>query len=564
MIGQVINYRYEVLEKIGDGELFSVYKCRDKVLNRLIALKVLSGELTENKAFANSLCESYQSLTALAHPRIARVLDADCITDCSYVASEYVRGVSVKERIKRAGTMTVPLALDIIIQVLEALEYAHANKIVHGDIRPQDIIVTPDGEAKITDFGLNNALLEYPAVADRYTMRSVRYQAPELAEGELPTVQSDLYSVGVVLYEMVTGVLPFDGPTAIAVALKKSKETPAPPRSINAAVSKSLNDIILRSIENSPDDRYQSASEMAADLKAIRDAMKVGKAMSIEQPIMHEGHGAKEDDGAKGAETEQSFKKMFLWLTILFVAVVIIAGGLSMVLRMRSKEITVPPLLGKTWEEATYEAKQKGINLVDDGKAYSDLYAAGQICAETPGAGSTVPSSNPDVKVKISNGPNEATVPDMKGMNQSEAADAATSAGFVIGKVRNKYSDSIPEKYVISQSPDAGTKQTPNSAIDIVVSKGPKPEPQPSNDSDSNDNVDKGSAHSYKVAVSVDSDANGSQDVKIVVNDDNGENTVYEQSHEPGDKFSIPVTTYGTSPRIRVYVGGKVVSDDTY
>ena len=560
MIGQVINYRYEILEKIGDGELFSVYKARDKVLNRLVALKMLSKDLVENKAFATSLCTSYQSLTALAHPKIARVQDADTTAGHCYVACEYVRGISVKERIRRAGPMTVPLSLDIIIQVLEALEYAHANKIVHGDIRSNDIIVSPDGEAKLSDFGLSTALIEYPVVADRYTMRSVRYQAPEIAEGAMPTASSDLYSVGVVLYEMVTGAIPFDGATAVAVALKRSRETAPTPRSLNTAVSKSLNDIIMRAIENSPEDRYPSATAMASDLRAIRDSLKVGKPVSIEQP----SHVAHEPAEVKSEGSDKSFKKMFLWLMLIFVVTVVAVTGITMFVNRQSGKIQVPPLLGKTWDEAQYEAREKNIRLIDDGWAYSDLYEAGKICSVLPPAGGSVSASDPIVKVKISKGPNEAVVPDLKGMNQSEAGDAAASAGFTIGKTTQEYSDSIPEKYVISQTPAAGAKLEPNSSIDVVVSKGVKPEVQTQSEQGKDDSNLSGEPHSYRVAVQVQNDADGSQDVKIVVNDDKGENTVYDQSHEPGDKFTIPVTTYGTSPRIRVYVGGKVVSDDTY
>lgn len=564
MIGQVVNYRYEVLEKIGDGELFSVYKSRDKVLNRLVALKILTGDLTENKPFATSLCSGYQNLTALAHPKIARVLDADYVSGNCYVASEYVRGINVKERIRRAGAMTVPLALDVIVQVLEALEYAHANKIVHGDIRSQDIIVSPDGEAKLTDFGLSTSLVEYPVVADRHTMRSVRYQAPEVAEGTPPTMSSDLYSVGVVLYEMVTGSLPFDGATAVAVALKRSKETPPPPRSINTAVSKSLNDIILRSIENSPSDRYPSAAAMAADLRAIRDSLRVGKPVSIEQPAMHGAHVADEAEEVKAEGGEKSFKKMFLWLMLIFVVTVVAVTGITMLVQRQAGKITVPPLLGKTWDEAQYEAREKGIRLVDDGEAYSDLYQEGQICSVLPPTGGTVSAKNPIVKVKISKGPNEASVPDLKGMNQSEASDTAVSAGLVIGSVTQEYSDSVPSKYVISQTPAAGSKAKPNSSIDIVISKGAKPEVQPQYDENSQDSTSTGEAHKYNIAVQVQNDADGAQEVKVVVNDDNGENIVYDQPHEPGDRFTIPVTTYGTGPRIRVYVGGKVVSDDRY
>ena len=161
--------------------------------------------------------------------------------------------------------MQVSKALDIIIPTLEALEYAHANKMVHGDLRSQDILASPNGEIKVTDFGLSAALRECPDVSDNLSMRSIHYEAPEVAEGAAPSSVSDLYSAGVILYEMLTGSLPFEGATAVAIALNKSKQIPTPPRSLNASVPKSLNDLVMRAIDKSPQERFASASEMLAD-----------------------------------------------------------------------------------------------------------------------------------------------------------------------------------------------------------------------------------------------------------------------------------------------------------
>ena len=276
MIGQIVNYRYEVLEKIGDCEIFSVYKARDKVLNRLVALKVLAKDLAADREFGTVVAGSYRDVAALAHPNIARVLDADCTAESCFAACEYAHGINVKERVRRAGPMAVPLVLDIIIPVLEALEYAHANRVAHGDLRPQDIIASPDGEVKLTDFGMSSAMRKCPSVADKYQMRSIHYEAPEIAEGAVPTASSDLYSIGVIMYEMLTNTLPFDGTTAVSIALKKIKETPSQPRSINAGIPKTLNDIIMTAIESSPKDRYNSASAMLADLRGLRDALRIG------------------------------------------------------------------------------------------------------------------------------------------------------------------------------------------------------------------------------------------------------------------------------------------------
>ncbi|MCX8053429.1 MAG: protein kinase, partial [Armatimonadetes bacterium] len=395
MIGQIVNYRYEVLEKIGDGELFSVYRSRDKVLNRLVALKVLRKDLNEEREFAAAIENSYRDAAGLLHPSIARVFDADSSMGDCIVACEFVRGINVKDRVRRAGPMAVPLALDIVIPVLEALEYAHTNHFVHGDIRPQDIIVSPDGEVKLTDFGLATALISFPAIAERFRMRSIHYQAPEVAEGNPPSVASDIYSVGVVLYEMLTNTLPFDGSSAVSIALKKVKELPVPPRSINAAVPKSLNDIVMKAIDASPKERYASASEMLADLRVVRDGLRVGQLPSIvsadpEREVVESEPTAESDTLSRG----------YWWLLALFVLAVTVSFGVALMVAGRRAEIQVPQFVGKTWEEALAEAEASGIELIDDGRVYSDTYEAGKICSAVPPAGTMIPRNRAQVRVK--------------------------------------------------------------------------------------------------------------------------------------------------------------------
>lgn len=564
MIGQIVNYRYEILEKIGDSQFFSVYKARDKILNRLVAVKVMSRELASNREFASAVVQGYQDVAGLVHTNIAKVIDADCSAEDCIVVCEYARGVSVKDRIHRTGAISVPLALEIIIPVLEALEYAHANGVVHGDLKPHDIIVGPDGDVKLTDFGLSYALNKYPAVAQQYQMRSIHYQAPEVIEGNMPTVASDIYSVGVVLYEMLTSTLPFNSGSAVAVALKKVKEAPTAPRSINAAIPKTLNDIVLTAIEPSPDNRYRSASAMLADLKALRDALRIG------QPI-HAVPATTEHKEAAGVPVEpegDSFGRRFWLLLTLFVLTVLVSLGATILVVGQKREITVPPLLGKTWDEALYEAEQKGIKLVDDGRVHSDVYEAGKICSVIPPAGSTVPRDNPIVKVKISDGPSFVEVPDMVGMTEADANETAVKAGFMIGKVREQYSDKVPINCVISQNPPGGVKRAPGTAIDLVLSRGPREEPivPPSGgetDSGSGYTTRQPERH-FNVAIEVPADAEGDQEVKIVVDDANGESVAYQDMHSPGERFSKSVTTFGSNVRIRVYVGGELVSDSRY
>ena len=537
MIGQIVNYRYEVLEKIGDGEMFSAYRARDKVLNRLVALKVLNNDLAAQEDFAAAVVAGYQEVVSLTHGAIARVFDAECSPQSCFVATEYARGINVKERIHRAGPISVPLALDIIIPVMEALEYAHANKVVHGDIRSNDIIVSPDGEVKLTDFGLSSALTSYPGVADKYRMRSVHYQAPEVVEGGVPTPASDLYSIGVVLYEMVTGTVPFEGTTAMAVALKKVKDAPTPPRSINAAVTKTLNEVILRALEKDPENRYARAGDMLADLRVIRDAMRVGQAPQIAGPASAARHAEAEHEEPVEAG-ERSLKSQFLLLFALFVVVVIVLGGATMYMNLHNKEVRIPPLLGKTMDEANAAVKDLGITLEDDGEMYCDNYNTGQICFMAPPAETMAPS-NTVIKIKISKGPRACRCRTLRAArNRMRIADA-TEAGFIIGKVTDQYNDKVPVNSVISQDPAAGTKK----GTGLAYQSGYKPRPE----ADAESLLSEGesarqSQRAFRIFVTVPANADGAQDVRVVTIDDNGENTAYEQVHEPGERFTTTVT----------------------
>lgn len=559
MIGQIVNYRYEVLEKIGDGDFFSVYKSRDKVLNRLVALKVFRKEVADNDGFVRSVLAGYRAVSGLDHPNIARVIEADPESPERFITCEFAHGTSVKERLRRAGPIAPPLALDIIIGVLEALEYAHANRVVHGDLRPQDVLVSPDGEVKVTDFGLSWALRRHSDIADKYAMRSVHYEAPEIVEGAEPSVASDLYSVGVILYEMLTATLPFDGATAVAVAIKQAKDIPVPPRNINTGVPKSLSDLVMRSLEKSPADRFPNASAMLADLRAIRDAIRLGRPLSIPQPAVSAKLETRLEPHPPVKPVEPSLRRSIVLLMLLFVVVVLVSTlSVTIYLRSESRGVRVPPLLGMTWDEAVQEAQKVGLHLENAGEAYSNTYAEGQICSVVPPAGSLIRPDEP-VRVRISKGPSRRPVPDLRGLSEAEAYKVAAENKFNIGKVTAEYSDTVPVNAVISQNPEPGVMRAPDSSISLVVSLGPKPEPVEPTEPETI-----GQERRYNVAVEVPEAAEGLQEVRIIVEDDRGETIVYQRYHEPGERFTESVTTYGSPVRIRVYVGDQLARDVRY
>lgn len=264
-IGMFLGDRYEVLEKVGSGGMADVFKGKDHKLNRLVAVKVLKDEFVEDRNFVRKFKEEAQAAAALAHPNIVNVYDVGDEQNIKYIVMELVEGITLKNYIERKGRLTVKEATSIAIQVSAGLEIAHNNQIVHRDIKPQNIIISKEGKVKVTDFGIAKSASSNTNTSD--AMGSVHYISPEQARGGYSDAKSDIYSLGVVLYEMVTGRVPFDGETSVAVAVKHLQEEIVPPRVYASNVPVSLEQIILKCTEKSPDRRYVNIAELQADLK---------------------------------------------------------------------------------------------------------------------------------------------------------------------------------------------------------------------------------------------------------------------------------------------------------
>ena len=264
-VGMIVGDRYEILEKVGVGGMAEVFKGKDHKLNRFVAVKVLKEEFRENSGFVKKFKEEAQAAAGLAHPNIVNVYDVGDEKGIYYIVMELVEGITLKSYIERKGYLTVKEATSIAIQVSAGLEVAHNNQIVHRDIKPQNIIISREGKVKVTDFGIAKATTSQTTTST--AMGSVHYASPEQARGGYVDHRSDIYSLGVVLYEMVTGRVPFDGDTAVAVAVKHLQENMVPPETYNSAVPYSLSQIIKKCMEKSPDRRYQDIGDLLSDLK---------------------------------------------------------------------------------------------------------------------------------------------------------------------------------------------------------------------------------------------------------------------------------------------------------
>ena len=264
--GRLLGNRYEILEQIGNGGMATVYKAKCHVLNRFVAVKILKDEFTTDYEFIKRFNSEAQAVASLTHPNIVSVYDVGHEGNLYYIVMELIQGKTLKEIIISEGPLAWKWSLNVAIQIASALETAHKNNIIHRDIKPHNIIITEDGMAKVTDFGIAKAVSNSTITAFGTTIGSVHYFSPEHARGGYTDAKSDLYSLGVVLYEMLTGKVPFDADTPVSVALKHIQETPVEPIKLNPAIPLSVNKIVMKAMQKETNSRYQNASEMLKDL----------------------------------------------------------------------------------------------------------------------------------------------------------------------------------------------------------------------------------------------------------------------------------------------------------
>ncbi len=443
-VGMIVGDRYEILEKVGVGGMAEVFKGKDHKLNRFVAVKVLKEEFRENSGFVKKFKEEAQAAAGLAHPNIVNVYDVGDEKGIYYIVMELVEGITLKSYIERKGYLTVKEATSIAIQVSAGLEVAHNNQIVHRDIKPQNIIISREGKVKVTDFGIAKATTSQTTTST--AMGSVHYASPEQARGGYVDHRSDIYSLGVVLYEMVTGRVPFDGDTAVAVAVKHLQENMVPPETYNSAVPYSLSQIIKKCMEKSPDRRYQDIGDLLSDLKqSLMDpegdfvkmvdldsqarttvmkkntTAKVKAARKIEPDEEEEDDEDEEEDEDEDDDDEELSPAVERVMTIagVVLAVIIVVVMLLLFSRIlgiggkdkdeednqhteedidkdneddKDKEdgkgtvntVVMPNLLGKTMTEAKTELKELGINIKLKGSESSTEYAAGEIMWQEP------------------------------------------------------------------------------------------------------------------------------------------------------------------------------------
>lgn len=474
-IGKKLDGRYEILELVGFGGMAVVFKAYDLLENRHVAVKILKDEYLHNEEFRRRFRNESKAIAMLSHPNIVRVFDVNFSDTVQYIVMEYIDGITLKEYIGQQGAVKWKETIHFTVQILRALQHAHDNGIVHRDIKPQNVMLLQDGTIKVMDFGIARFARENGRTVADKAIGSVHYISPEQARGEQTDERTDIYSVGVIMYELLTGQVPFDGDTPVSIAIKQMQQEPVLPTSINPSVPVGLEEITLRAMQKEPELRYQSASEMLKDIDEFKQNPDVvfeykyfnedGTTKYFDRPNVH----AKEEATSK----EKQKKKGAYTLNILagVAAACVILAGVALFfffksLGQRTPNVLLPDLTGKTVEEA--QAEVPDVKIVISSKEPSADFTVNQIISQDPGENMTVKAGS-EVKVVVSTGMETVQMPDLTNKPIAEAREALS--GYEIDEIRRTDS-TIAAGNVISTNPKAGDDLNAGDTVTIYVSLG--------------------------------------------------------------------------------------------
>ncbi|MBE0417536.1 MAG: Stk1 family PASTA domain-containing Ser/Thr kinase [Coriobacteriia bacterium] len=470
----VFGRRYRVTEKVGSGGMAEVYKAVDEVLGRTVAVKVLHPRFAADPTFVARFRQEAQAAANLSHPGIVNIYDWGRDDETYYIVMEYVHGTDLKAIVEQRGALDPMKAAEYASQVCAALAVAHGYDIIHRDIKPHNIVLAPDGTVKVMDFGIaragNTTMTQTGSV-----LGTAHYVSPEQAQGRPLGPASDLYSLGIVLYELTTGRVPFDADTPVAVALKQVNEEPVPPRRTNPDIPRPLEAVIMRALQKDPSVRYSSAEEMRADLKRVLAGGSVDAPAAVAAGGMDETSVMPAVGGAAAAESRirPIPQRRNPWPWIIGAVLLLLAGlGTAWALGVfeSTPTVIVPDVIGLTLEEASEVLASAELTVGPITERTDEEVEVGLIIEQSPEAGLDVPEGS-EVSLVISLGPDVSPIPDVVGMTESDAMRVLRDADFEVG-IQREYNGDVPDGQVFSQSPAAGELAPPETVVTIVISRG--------------------------------------------------------------------------------------------
>lgn len=449
-----------------------VYKARCRILDRIVAVKLLKDEFARDESFIQRFKTEAQAAASLSHPNLVNIYDVGQQNETHYIVMEYVEGQTLKEMIEEKAPLSVEQAVDIAIMICDGLHHAHEKGIIHRDIKPHNILITAAGMVKVADFGIAQAISKKTITFGGNVVGSVHYISPEQAKGEPITRETDIYSVGCVLYEMLTGKIPFDAESPITVALKHIHDEAPSPRLLNAEIPVGLEGIIMKAMEKLPKHRFSTAEEMRNALLNIHSQYfstytskhNNGKTL-IMSPVL------------EGRDRPLAKRKMRPVATIVLVAVLGLALGAIYQLSgsFFGQEVVVPDIVGKELKEADKELAKVNLHLSVLSEQYDDEVEKDHIISQQPVKGFKVKEGR-EIEVIVSLGTQLQKVPNVVGLERNEAEIQLRNRGFRAGETKQTFDDKYAENFVISQDPRGGDQAKEGDYVDLLVSKGPTPE----------------------------------------------------------------------------------------
>jgi serine/threonine protein kinase len=483
MIGHILDNRYKILEKVGSGGMASVYKAQDILLDRIVAVKILHSKYASDHDFVVRFRQEAQAAAKLSQPNIVNIYDVGYDENAHYIVMEYVRGETLKDYIEKHGHLPINTSIQISFDIGEALEHAHANGIVHCDIKPHNILVTETGRIKVADFGIARAINSSSSTKDeKSVLGSVHYFSPEQASGGKIDERTDIYSLGVVMYEMMTGVVPFEGDTAISVALQHVQNDIPLPTKYNRRIPQLVERVILKAMAKNPDDRFQTISEMMSELRMAQGFVNTNKgAMPIIknnfntqklQPIKEQEEPEKQNLFMRLIDSisNHSKKSIIIGMVLVFVATFAWAF-FSFGNFWSTEDIVVPDVTGKQVEiaKATLENKKLDVSIKE---IESSEVPIGEVISQTPSGGAVV-KAHRTIHLTVSKGDSgsEVLMPNLTGLSLDDAEKILKEIGLTVDNITYAESDTYDNGKVIDQSPKSPDKVAKGTKVNLTVCK---------------------------------------------------------------------------------------------
>ena len=643
MIGKLLNDRYKIERQIGSGGMALVYEAKDILLDRKVAIKMLRPEFVSDEDFINKFRHEAKAVAKITHPNVVSIYDIVESENSLYLVMEFIEGRDLKSIIKKRGKLSVVEALDIANQVTAGVEVAHENNIIHCDIKPHNILITDNNQVKVTDFGIARAVTSSTMTITDTIMGSANYFSPEQAQGREISTYSDIYSIGIVLYEMISGQVPFDGESPISVALKHIQKEPKELIELSPSIPEEVNNLVMKALSKDPKDRHKNAAQLREEivktLKNIEVKEKYNKGKNIDDQnnktkILNKSDINKKsssNEKVKGSSKDEEkskeyvvhkpqetskVRKWIIWTVVLVLLASTAVFGVIYFFKVYTEVpiVKVPDFIETEISEAEDIAAQQGLSIEVSEEVFHNDIKKGNIVTQEPKPGERVKQTR-KIVVTVSQGPKIVEISDFNGRPLREAEVVIDNLGLKLDEINYVYSEILSENHVISQDPVPGSEIEINTPIKLTVSDGPKPEMaiMPSliglqrdrafeliqqsglkvgqlsyNESTRYDEgliisqefkggeevpdgssvnlqistglINNGGFEEHSTNIGINIVGTDEQEIKIVVNDSNGEEIAYQRVHSPGEYVNKTIYSVGPSV-LKIYRDGQLIKE---